>query len=60
MDEIGIKNYRNPAWEPAFADISPLLAKLYFQAKSGYVRYFIAGLIFRKLEWMEQRAFREQ
>ena len=60
MDKIDIKNYSNPAWEPVFADISPLLAKLYFRAKNGRVRYFIAGLIFRKLDWMEQRTFRER
>lgn len=41
VDKINVKNYRNPTWEPVFADISPLLAKLYFRigwSKGLFVR----------------------
>ena len=27
--------YSNPAWEPYFEDISPILSKLYFLTNSG-------------------------
>lgn len=48
--------YENPFWEPVFRDISPTLAWLYFHTTSGRIRYFLAGLIFWKLDWLERRA----
>lgn len=48
-----MKEYSNPFWEPFFMEISPLLSKIYFKSKNAYVREFIAFLIFKKLDWME-------
>lgn len=46
-------NYSNPAWEPVFSEISPMLSKIYFGCKIGIVRYIIATIIFYKLDIIE-------
>lgn len=47
--------YSNPTWEPYFKDISPTLSKLYFLTNSGPIRYIVATMIFKKMDWMERR-----
>lgn len=49
--------YSNPAWEPYFKNISPILSKLYFLTNSGTIRYIVATMIFKKkffLEWRNE------
>ena len=53
-----MKPYSNPNWEPHFHLISPFLSKLYFSTNIGPLKKFIAILIFKKLDWMEQRDMR--
>ena len=47
--------YSNPAWEPYFEDISPILSKLYFLTNSGTIRYMMATMIFKKMSFLEWR-----
>ena len=47
--------YSNPAWEPYFEDISPILSKLYFLTNSGTIRYIMATMIFKKMSFLEWR-----
>lgn len=52
---LTMKPYNNPAWEPMFHTISPILSKAYFATDIGPLRRVIATLIFKKLsirEWM--------
>ncbi len=48
-----MKEYNNPYWEPVFCEISPILSKIYFKSKNAHVKKFVAFLIFKKLDFME-------
>lgn len=50
-----MKKYNNPAWEPYFSEISPILSKLYFATEIGFIRQFIAKIIFKKIGNIEKK-----
>lgn len=56
---IGKREYNNLTWEPYFHNISPTLAFLYFHSKNYHIRFFLAMMIFKKLSWLEKKAWRE-
>lgn len=47
--------YSNPNWEPYFRDIDPILAKIYFATNIGFLRRAVASLIFKKIDYLENR-----
>uniref|UniRef100_A0AAU8B8M5 Uncharacterized protein n=1 Tax=Dulem virus 33 TaxID=3145751 RepID=A0AAU8B8M5_9CAUD len=51
------KEYNNPAWEPCFEEIAPILAKFYFSTRIGFIRRILAGMIFKKLRWLEEQNY---
>lgn len=54
-----MSKYNNKFWEPLFWEISPILARAYFSTDIGFVQRIIAKLIFKKLDWLEQKSFND-
>ena len=50
-----MKEYNNPAWEPYFPELAPILSKIYFATSFGTIRYLIAWFIFTRMGWRESR-----
>lgn len=50
-----IRSYRNPDWEPAFGEISPVLGKIYLRTRFGVVRWVCAKIILARITRLEKR-----